>query len=96
MSKSFPSIQEELIALSEQKYQEALNTPGIKQNELELAELLVQLFKDEEKIRAVPRTVITGGLVFYGIPYRKTCEIYEKLMEEVNRKYVLIHPDSVE
>ena len=28
MSKSFPSIQEELIALSEQKYQEALNTPG--------------------------------------------------------------------
>ena len=74
----------------------ALNTPGIKQNELELAEHLVQLFKDEEKICAVPRTVITGGLVFYGIPYRKTCEIYEKLMEEVNRKYVLIHPDSVE
>ena len=64
--------------------------------ELELAEHLVQLFKDEEKIRAVPRTVITGGLVFYGIQYRKTCEIYEKLMEEVNRKYVLIHPDSVE
>ena len=30
MSKSFPSIQEELIALSEQKYQEALNKPGIK------------------------------------------------------------------
>ena len=33
MSKSFPSIQEELISLSEQKYQEALNTPGMKQNE---------------------------------------------------------------
>ena len=30
------------------------------------------------------------------LQYRKTCEIYEKLMEEVNRKYVLIHPDSVE
>lgn len=96
MSKSYPSIQEELIALSEQKYQEALNTPGMKPVELELAEHLVQLFKDEEKIRAVPRTVITGGLVFYGIQYRKTCEIYEKLMEEVNRKYVLIHPDSIE
>ena len=96
MSKSYPSIQEELIALSEQKYQEALNKPGIKQNELHLAELLVQLFKDEDKIRQVPMTVITGGLVFYGIRYRKSCEIYEKLMEEVNRKYVLIHPDSIE
>jgi len=96
MSKSYPSIQEELIALSEQKYQEALNKPGIKQNELHLAELLVQLFKDEDKIREAPSTVIIGGLVFYGIQYRKTCEIYEKLMEEVNRKYVLIHPDSIE
>ena len=96
MSKSYPSIQEELIALSEQKYQEALNKPGIKQNELHLAELLVQLFKDEDKIREAPSTVITGGLVFYGIQYRKSREIYEKLMEEVNRKYVLIHPDSLE
>lgn len=96
MSKSYPSIQEELIALSEQKYQEALNTPGIKQNELHLAELLVQFFKDEDKIREAPSTVITGGLVFYGIQYRKSREIYEKLMEEVNRKYVLIHPDSIE
>ena len=96
MGKSFPSIQEELIALSEQKYQEALSKPGMKPDELKLAELLVQLFKDEDKIRQVPMTVITGGLVFYGIRYRKSCEIYEKLMEEVNRKYVLIHPDSVE
>jgi len=30
------------------------------------------------------------------IQYRKSREIYEKLMEEVNRKYVLIHPDSIE
>ena len=73
-----------------------MNKPGIKQNELHLAELLVQLFKDEDKIREAPSTVITGDLVFYGIQYRKSREIYEKLMEEVNRKYILIHPDSIE
>ena len=71
MSKSFPSIQEELIALSEQKYQQALNTPGIKQNELHLAELLVQLFKDEDKIREAPSTVITGGLFSMGFSIGK-------------------------
>ena len=86
MSKSFPSIQEELIALSEQKYQEALNTPGMKPVELELAEHLVQLFKDEEKIRAVPRTVITGGLVFYGID----------CAEDRNYRIFTITPDGYE
>ena len=92
MSKS--SIQKELIELSEQKYREALNKPGIDQDELRFLELMVQFFNNEDAIREAPRTITTGTLVHYGVDLVQAREMYKKLMEEVNRKYILIHPDS--
>lgn len=88
-------MREELLVTAKKKYKEVMANPDSSDKEKRFNELLVKFFENEDAIREAPSNIAVGALVYYGHRIKEASEMYKELMEEVNKKYVLIHPDQV-
>ena len=55
-----------------------------------------KLFQDSDAILNCPRSVILGLLMYVGYPHAETRTVYDELIEELNRVYTMIDPDSLD
>ena len=86
-------MQEEIIATAKKKYKEVLENPNSDQDEKDYAKILVDFFQNEDAIREAPKIIPTAAFAYYGYDFETSYKMYDELMEEINKKYILIHPD---
>ena len=64
-----------------------------KPNELQYADMIVKLYSNEDYIKAAPRSLIYQTLFSVGYPVKEIKDLYEQLLEEVNRTYPAVSPE---
>ena len=89
------SVQERLIAEADRKYEEVLKNPNLSEDEINYAKKLTELFRYDDVLREGPKTLVITSLIYYGYDIVEGYQIYDNLMAELNKKYMLIHPDAV-
>ncbi|MCR4724914.1 MAG: hypothetical protein K5772_05735 [Clostridia bacterium] len=55
-----------------------------------------KLFQNRDAILKCPRSVILGLLMYVGYPHSEIRTVYDNLISELNRVYVMIDPDSLD
>ena len=55
-----------------------------------------KLFQNRDAILKCPRSVILGLLMYVGYPHSEIRTVYDNLIGELNRVYVMIDPDSLD
>lgn len=89
------SVQERLIVEADRKYEEVRQNPESSEVEINYAKKLTELFRYDDVLRDGPKTLVITSLIYYGYDIVEGYQIYDNLMAELNKKYMLIHPDAV-
>ena len=70
--------------------------PDVPEADKRFLETSKELFQNRDAILKCPRSVILGLLMYVGYPHSETRTVYDSLIKELNRVYVMIDPESLD
>ncbi len=70
--------------------------PDVPEADKKFLETSKELFQNRDAILKCPRSVILGLLMYVGYPHSEIRKVYDALIGELNRVYVMIDPDSLD
>ena len=86
------ALLDEIRAKAQEKKDEiAQNEP----ERLRFAELMVEFFGNTDYIREAAKSTTMHGLYFMGYELSALDDLYQRLMEEINRRYRVISPEDL-
>ena len=89
------ALLDDIRAKAKVRRQEIYRDQADKQNELDYADMMVKLFSNEDYIKEAPRSLILQVLFSVGYPVGEVDDVYDRLLEEVNRTHPAVSPEML-
>ena len=87
---------DEIKLMAQKKYEDIKDDPNVIEADKKLAANSIKLFNNEDALLGSAKSTILGILYFIGYEHKDVRKIYDDLMQEINKKYTLVHPDMVQ
>ena len=78
------------------KIEEIANDPSVIDENKKFMNSAEKLFNNRDAILQCPKSVILGTLLYIGYPYSEIRDVYDKLIEELNKVYKMVDPDDLD
>ena len=87
---------EEVRLMAKNKQNLVHRDPEEKKENIEFADSLIAFFDNTDAIAGAPRSLVLGSLLFIGYEFDKLDDIYQKLIDEINKVYTCVSPEMIE